>query len=67
MTIWMHWEIISARWVKQLCEQTTLRCRFHVPDLPHEVQVSSQTRHNISLAVKESGAQCHQARQSFPK
>ena len=40
--------------VKPLCEQTTLRCRFHVQDLPHEVQVSSQTRHNISLAVKEA-------------
>lgn len=40
--------------VKQLCEQTSLRCRFHVLDLPHEVQVSSQTRHNISLAVKEA-------------
>jgi signal transduction histidine kinase len=40
--------------VKQLCEQIPLRCRFHVPDLPHEVQVSSQTRHNISMAVKEA-------------
>jgi signal transduction histidine kinase len=40
--------------VKQLCEQTPLRCRFHVMDLPHEVQVSSQTRHNISMAVKEA-------------
>src|SRR5271170_3602904 len=40
--------------VKQLCEQTPLRCRFHVQDLPHEVQVSSQTRHNISMAVKEA-------------
>ena len=40
--------------VKQLCERTPLRCRFHVQDLPHEVQVSSQTRHNISLAVKEA-------------
>jgi signal transduction histidine kinase len=40
--------------VKQLCERTPLRCRFHVLDLPHEVQVSSQTRHNISLAVKEA-------------
>jgi signal transduction histidine kinase len=39
--------------VKQLCEQTPLRCRFHVMDLP-EVQVSSQTRHNISMAVKEA-------------
>ncbi len=40
--------------VKQLCEPTTLRCRFHVQELPNEVQVSSQTRHNISLAVKEA-------------
>jgi signal transduction histidine kinase len=40
--------------VKQLCERTPLRCRFHVLDLPHEIQVSSQTRHNISLAVKEA-------------
>jgi signal transduction histidine kinase len=40
--------------VKQLCEQTPLRCRFHVMDLPPEVQVSSQTRHNISMAVKEA-------------
>ncbi len=40
--------------VKQLCEPTPLRCRFYVQDMPHEVQVSSQTRHNISLAVKEA-------------
>ena len=40
--------------VKQLCEQTPLRCRFHVQELPHEVQVSSQTRHNITMAVKEA-------------
>jgi signal transduction histidine kinase len=40
--------------VTQLCEQTALRCRFHVQELPHEVQVSSQTRHNITMAVKEA-------------
>jgi signal transduction histidine kinase len=40
--------------VNQLCERTPLRCRFHVLDLPPEVQVSSQTRHNISMAVKEA-------------
>jgi signal transduction histidine kinase len=40
--------------VKHLCERTLLRCRFHVLSLPHEVQVSSQTRHNISMAVKEA-------------
>jgi signal transduction histidine kinase len=44
----------ACQMVKQLCEQTPLRCRFHVMDLPHEVQVSSQTRHNISMAVKEA-------------
>jgi signal transduction histidine kinase len=40
--------------VKQLCEPALLRCRFHVVDLPQSVQVSSQTRHNISMAVKEA-------------
>ncbi len=40
--------------VKQLCENTSLRCRFYVRDLPNEVQVSSQTRHNISMAIKEA-------------
>ena len=38
----------------KLCEQTPLRCRFHVAGLPNEVQVSSQIRHNISMAVKEA-------------
>ena len=38
----------------KLCEQTKLRCRFQVAGLPNEVQVSSQTRHNISMAVKEA-------------
>jgi signal transduction histidine kinase len=40
--------------VNQLCESTQLRCRFHVSELPREIQVSSQTRHNISMAVKEA-------------
>jgi len=40
--------------VNQLCERTSIRCRFHVLGLPHEVQLSSQTRHNISMAVKEA-------------
>jgi signal transduction histidine kinase len=40
--------------VNQLCERTPIRCRFHVLDLPNEVQVSSQTRHNINMAVKEA-------------
>jgi signal transduction histidine kinase len=40
--------------VNQLCERTQMRCRFHVVGLPAEVQVSSQTRHNITMAVKEA-------------
>ena len=40
--------------VNKLCEQTPLRCRFNTLSLPHEVQVSSQMRHNINMAVKEA-------------
>ncbi|HEY4414664.1 MAG TPA: sensor histidine kinase [Verrucomicrobiae bacterium] len=40
--------------VNQLCEPSQCRCRFHMSDLPREIQVSSQTRHNISMAVKEA-------------
>lgn len=40
--------------VNQLCAGLQFRCRFHVQDLPREIQVSSQTRHNISMAVKEA-------------
>jgi len=40
--------------VNQLCEGTPVRCRFHVLGLPHDVQISSQTRHNINMAVKEA-------------
>jgi signal transduction histidine kinase len=37
----------------KMCEQTPLHCRFQVNDLPTEVQLSSQLRHNICMAVKE--------------
>jgi len=40
--------------VNQLCERTGFRCRFQVHDLPREIEVSSQIRHNISMAVKEA-------------
>jgi len=40
--------------VNQLCDQAQFRCRFYVVDLPRDVQVSSQTRHNISMAVQEA-------------
>jgi signal transduction histidine kinase len=40
--------------VNQLCERAQFRCRFNVADLPGDVQVSSQIRHNISMAVQEA-------------
>jgi signal transduction histidine kinase len=40
--------------VHQLCEQAKLSCRLHVPELPRDVQVASQLRHNVILAVKEA-------------
>jgi signal transduction histidine kinase len=40
--------------VNHLCEQAQLACRLTVSDLPHDVEVSSQTRHNVILAVKEA-------------
>jgi signal transduction histidine kinase len=38
----------------QLCELAQLRCRLYIPALPRDVLVSSQTRHNITMAVKEA-------------
>jgi len=38
----------------KLCEQAQLPCRFEISELPAAVQVSSQTRHNIIMAVKEA-------------
>jgi signal transduction histidine kinase len=40
--------------VNQLCGQAQLRCRIHVGALPHDLQLSSQVRHSISMAVKEA-------------
>jgi signal transduction histidine kinase len=40
--------------VNQLCQQTQLPCRLHLCDLPAGVQVSSHTRHHMTLAVKEA-------------
>jgi signal transduction histidine kinase len=39
---------------ERLCGSAQLRCRLQVDNLPGHVQVSSQTRHNIMMAVKES-------------
>lgn len=40
--------------VAGLCERSRLRCRFYVSDLPKDCPVSSQTRHNFSMVVKEA-------------
>jgi signal transduction histidine kinase len=40
--------------VNQLCDRSECGCRFYMQDLPGEIQVSSQTRHNISMGVKEA-------------
>jgi signal transduction histidine kinase len=40
--------------INEFCAQAQLRCRLHVVDLPRHVPISSQTRHNISMAVKEA-------------
>ena len=39
---------------ERLCGSARLRCRLQVDNLPSQIQVSSQTRHNIMMAVKES-------------
>ena len=40
--------------INRQCEQAQLPCRLRVVDLPRELQVSSQTRHNIIMAAKEA-------------
>jgi signal transduction histidine kinase len=40
--------------INQLCEKARLRCRLDVALLPKTIAVSSQTRHNIIMAVKEA-------------
>lgn len=40
--------------VNQMCEAARLSCWLEVQDLPKNIEVSSQIRHNITLAVKES-------------
>lgn len=38
----------------QMCAQAGLKCRLSIPDLPHEVPVSSSIRHNFAMTVKEA-------------
>ncbi|HEY5914072.1 MAG TPA: sensor histidine kinase [Verrucomicrobiae bacterium] len=38
----------------QFCSQARLRCRLEVPDLPAQLALSSEVRHNLIMAVKEA-------------
>jgi signal transduction histidine kinase len=38
----------------RLCERTPVRCRFQLSGLLRETQVSTQVRHNLSMAAKEA-------------
>jgi signal transduction histidine kinase/ligand-binding sensor domain-containing protein len=38
----------------RLCERTPVRCRFQLSGLLGEIQMSTQVRHNLSLAAKEA-------------
>jgi signal transduction histidine kinase len=38
----------------QLCDRTPCHCRLHVSELPQDLPVSSQVRHNVTLVVKEA-------------
>ncbi|HWD93678.1 MAG TPA: ATP-binding protein [Verrucomicrobiae bacterium] len=40
--------------VNQLCNRAPIRCRFHFGDMPREIEIPSNVRHNISLAIKEA-------------
>ena len=40
--------------INEFCTQAQLRCRLHVGELPRDIEISSQTRHNISMAVQEA-------------
>lgn len=40
--------------VNPLCEQAQIACRFVISDLPGDVALSSQIRHNVIMVVKEA-------------
>jgi len=40
--------------VNHFCEQAQLSCRLEISDLPRDIEVSSQTRHNVIMTVKEA-------------
>jgi signal transduction histidine kinase len=40
--------------VPNMCEPANIRCRLDADEMPRDIHVSSETRHNISLIVKEA-------------
>ena len=38
----------------QMCAQAGLKCRLQIPELPHDLPVTSGVRHNLIMAVKEA-------------
>jgi signal transduction histidine kinase len=40
--------------INNQCTQAQLRCRLHISQLPHTIEMSSRVRHNISMAAKEA-------------
>lgn len=40
--------------INNQCTQAQLRCRLHISQLPHNIEMSSRMRHNISMAAREA-------------
>jgi signal transduction histidine kinase len=40
--------------INNQCTQAQLRCRLHISQLPHNIEMSSRIRHNISMAAREA-------------
>ena len=40
--------------INELCERGKCRCRFQSDELPREIVISSQVRHNLCMAAKEA-------------
>jgi len=38
----------------QMCLQAGLKCRLEIPDLPHDIPLTSSTRHNLVMTIKEA-------------
>jgi signal transduction histidine kinase len=38
----------------EMCQQAQIRCRLDIGELPQQIPLSSQTRHNVMMTVKEA-------------